>query len=45
MSIPKEMNRLRMIRGNNDAVFFAETKRKSERIMMIHIDHEAEMEL
>ena len=44
-SPPRTMIRLKMIRGNNDRVFYMETAGKSERIMQLEVNSEKVEEL
>ena len=45
VSLPKEMDKVLMIRGNNDSIFFLETHRKSERIVQVDGNSEIDLEL
>ena len=40
ISKEREMNRLKMIRGNNDRVLFIETQGKAEKVIQVDVDSE-----
>lgn len=45
ISEPREMNRLLMVRGNNDKVYFIETHKRSEKIVEVEVKSDQPQEL